>query len=228
MMTRSWKQILVCLIVWLPALHEVQGQQQDFQSWWELNLNKQMGDRFTFAGELEQRFRNNSLQYDRSLVTLTGDYLINAFLELSGGVRAVAVSDRERRLHPKYRVHVDVTGSHIFSGLDLSLRARMQYGFEDPLQMGFIRVNTLVSRNRLKVAYHIFGTRVGLFGSLESWHLLNDVPSSLTYKMRYSGGVQVDLSFVSRLTLRYILEDEFNVKNPLQSHILLIGYSHQL
>jgi len=227
-MTRSWKQILVCLMLWLPALPEIWGQQQDFQSWWELDLNKQLGDRFALSGELEQRFRNNSLQYDRTLATITGDYLVNSFLELSGGVRGVAVSDRERRLYPKYRLHIDITGSHAFSGLDLSLRGRVQYGFEDPLQIGFVRVNTLVNRNRLKVAYRIFGTKVGLFGSVESWHLLNDVPSRLTYKMRYSGGVQVDLSFVSRITLRYILEDEFNVKDPLQSHILLIGYRHIL
>jgi len=48
------------------------GQQKDFQSWWELEVNKGLKSGFSLSGELEQRFRNNSLQYDRTLVTLTG------------------------------------------------------------------------------------------------------------------------------------------------------------
>ena len=71
-------------------------------------------------------------------------------------------------------------------------------------------------------------TIVPCSSKVESWHLLNDVPSRLTYKMRYSGEVEYELSFVSSVSLRYILEDEFNVKNPLQSYILLAGYKHQL
>jgi hypothetical protein len=46
--------------------------------------------------------------------------------------------------------------------------------------------------------------------------------------MRYSGGVEYALNFSSSLTLRYILEDEFNVKDPLQSHILLAGFAYTL
>jgi len=46
--------------------------------------------------------------------------------------------------------------------------------------------------------------------------------------MRYSGGVEYALNFSSSLTLRYMLEDEFNMKDPLQSRILLAGFAHTL
>ncbi len=216
---------LTCFL-WLLA-PELQGQQRDFQSWWELELRKDLRGGFDIAGELEQRFRNNSLQYDRTLVTITGGYGVNRYLDLNMGVRGVAVMSRELQMQSKFRVHADATGSVMLGGIDLSLRTRFQYGFDDVLEVGYFRLNTLVNRNRLKAAFHLFGTRFDLFAYAETWHLLNDVPSRLTYKLRLSGGVEYALNFVSGLTLRYILEDEFNVRNPLQSHILIVGYGYR-
>lgn len=220
----AWWYLGLCLLSW-PAL---QGQEKDFQTWWEAELQADLPRGFDLSGELEQRFRNNSLQYDRTLVTLTGGYEVNPYLDLNAGFRMVVVQDRELQLQNKFRIHADVTGNYTVARLDFSLRARLQYGFDDILDIGWIRQNNLVNRNRLKVEHHIFGTRFTVEASLESWHLLNDLPSRLNYKMRVSGGMEYMLSFVSSFSLRYILEDEFNVKNPLQSHILVVGYQHQL
>jgi hypothetical protein len=225
-MNRIRKQPVLFLLLWLVAVPSAKGQQKDFQTWWEGSLQKNLGDRFGISAELEQRFRNNSLQYDRTLVTLAGSYEINGYADVAGGVRAVAVSTRELGMQSKYRVHLDANGKYSISDVDLSLRIRFQYGFDDLLEVGYIRLNSLVNRNRLKAEHHLFGTRFTLFATVESWHLLSDVPSRLTYKMRYSAGVEYALNFLSDLTFRYILEDEFNVKDPLQSHILLLGFAH--
>ncbi|MGW8317436.1 MAG: DUF2490 domain-containing protein [Bacteroidales bacterium] len=228
MMIRSLRLFLLILLGWVLFFPDLRGQEKDFQTWWEGELQVNLPKGFDLSGELEQRFRNNSLQYDRSLFTLTGGYEVSPYIDVAAGLRTVAVQDRELKMHSKFRIHADATGNYPVAGLDLSLRVRVQYGFDDVLDIGSIRINNLVNRNRLKVDYHIFGTRFLLAASVESWHLLNDVPSRLTYKMRYSGEVGYALSFVSSVSLRYILEDEFNVKNPLQSYILLVGYKHQL
>jgi len=227
-MTRPLRITCGILFFFLMMWPELKAQRKDFQTWWEAELQADLPHGFDLSAELEQRFRNNSLQYDRTLVTLAGGYDLNAYLDVGAGVRMVAVRDRELKIQNKFRMHADLTGSYSVAGIDLSLRARLQYGFDDLLDIGSVRLNNLVNRNRLKLEHHIFGTRFSVWASLESWHLLNDVPSRLTYKMRYSGGMEYSLSFVSSLLLRYILEDEFNVKNPLQSHILLVGYKHQL
>ena len=225
-MINAWKHaflLLPCLI--LPVL-QIQGQQKDFQSWWEVDLHRELSGGFELAVELEQRFRNNSLQYDRTLATLSGSYLVNRYLKVEAGVRAVAVQDRELQIHSKFRGHADALAHYSVSGTDLSLRVRFQYGFDDIVNLGYFRLNTLVNRNRLKLDHHLFGSRFTAFGSVESWHLLGDSYAGFAYKMRYSGGLEYALSFASRLKLRYILEDEFNVKDPLQSHVLLLGFRH--
>ncbi len=218
--------LLLTFLFMLPRV--LPGQQKDFQTWWELDLHRDLSGGFELAAELEQRFSNNSLQYDRTLLTVTGNYTLNRYFGLEAGVRAAAVRDLERRMQSRFRAHGDAIGRYEFRGVELSLRMRFQYGFDDIISLGDFRDNNMVNRNRLKLEHHIFGTRITLFGSMESWHLLNGFPSLLTYKMKYSGGLEYGLNFQSRLTIRYILEDEFNVKNPRQLYILLLGYRHDI
>ena len=54
----------------------------------------------------------------------------------------------------------------------------------------------------MKAGYHIFGTRMGIFGSLESMHLLSGNPARNFYKMRYTAGAQYALNFQSDSVLQ--------------------------
>ena len=202
------------------------GQESDFQSWWEFEFDYSLNKSWQLEGELEQRFKNNSLQYNRTLLTLGAEYDPAKWLSLGGAGRVVFVADREGQIHPRYRIHFDGTGSYDLSEFTFSFRTRLQYGFEDILLFSDLKENSLVSRNRLKVRYHFFGTKFRCFASLESWHYLSELPGPVFLKMKYTAGLSYDLNFRSRFSLRYIFEDEFNVSNPDQLHILVIGYEH--
>jgi len=214
-------------LLFFIAAADLQGQVEDFQSWWELELNKKVSGKLDLNGELEQRFKNNSLQYSRTLLTLGASYEVLDYLSLAGGVRTVFVMDGEQQMHARYRLHMDGTGRYNLSGFDLSLRIRLQYGFDDMLAIRYLRLNALVNRNRLKVAHHIFGTRFGWFATVESWHGSNRESQWLTYAMRYSVGARFSPNFTSRFSLRYIMEHEFNVINPRQLHVVVLGYSYR-
>lgn len=202
------------------------GQNRDFQSWWEFGFDYSPGGSLKLEGELEQRFKNNSLQYSRTLFTLGAEYDAFRWLSFGGAARIVFVADSERQIHPRYRLHFDATASHDLSEFTFSFRTRMQYGFEDIVFFSDLSQNSLVSRNRLKGQYHFFGTKFRCFASLESWHHLNKLPGPAFIHMRYSAGLRYDLSFASSFSLRYIFEDEFNVSNPDKLHILVVGYGH--
>ena len=215
------------LLFFIGATH-VQAQVKDFQSWWELELNKKLSNRLDLNGELEQRFQNNSLNYSRTLASLGASYDLLDFLNVAGGARTIFLLDGEQQMHLRYRIHLDLAGSYKLSGFNLSLRTRMQYGFDERLAFRYFSLNSTVNRNRIKGIYHIFGTKVDCFASVESWHGSNKEQQWLTYAMRYSLGARYSLNFRSRFLLRYILDDEFNVINPEQLHILVVGYSHIL
>lgn len=219
-----------CLLVFLTffSAGKLFGQQKDFQSWYELELNVDLKSGIDLSLEAEQRFDNNSLQYDRSLVTLEADYDLTGWFNVEMGLRGILKTNSERRLQTRYRIHTDATFEHSVSDFDCSLRSRLQYGFDDQIIRDVTGYNKLVNRNKLKVDYHIFGTRIGLSAYVESYHLLSGSPIRSFYKMRYSAEIQYMLNFRSDINLRYILEDEFNVTDPLQSHILKLGFSYDL
>jgi hypothetical protein len=217
---------LLAGILALSGAGNLYGQQKDFQSWYELELNAGLKNGIDLSLEAEQRFENNSLQYDRSVLTLSADYDLTGWFNAALGVRGLVRMNRERRLMPQYRIHADATLEHDISVFDCSLRSRLQYGFDEMDILRDAGGSKLVSRNRLEAKHHIFGTRIDVSASVESWHLLSGSPLRSFYKMRYSAGIGYMLGFRSDVSLRYILEDEFNVTDPLQSHILVVGFSY--
>lgn len=218
---------LSLVLLFCIAAADLQGQTEDFQSWWELEFSKNISPRLDLDGELEQRFKNNSLQYSRTLLSMGASYGLWDYIRLAGGARVIFVMDGEQQMNARYRFHMDGVGVYDLSGFDLSLRIRFQYGFDEFLAFRYFSFNELVNRNRLKLAHHIFGTRFDCFASVESWHGSNWEALWRTFAMRYSAGTRFSLNFRSRFSLRYIIEDEFNVINPRQLHVLVLGYNYR-
>ncbi len=219
---------LLPILLLLNAALTLYGQREDFCSWFELDINKGFNNSFDLSAEIEQRFNQNSSRYNRSLVTVAAEYSPVEFMDVNAGFRVLTVADQEMRIAPQYRIHGDVKGRYKLGDLALSIRFRMQYGFEEFLYFAEVSDNLLINRNRLKAAYHIFGSGIRLFTSAESWGLFQSGNGRFFKQMRYTAGVSYTVNFHSELSVRYILEDEFNQVDPLRSHILVIGYSHTL
>ena len=218
----------ICFIFLFLSVAELYGQQKDFGSWWEFEMSGRLKNDLKLTGELEQRFKENSLQSDRTLLTLGGEYNVLDYLNLAAGIRTIFITDPESRLHTRFRIHTDATGHYDFDRTELSFRLRFQYGFEDIFFIGYFSENNFVSRQRIKAAHDFFGTRLGIFGSLENWIRFDDRYGRPLYKIRLVAGTQYSIGRQSRISLRYIFENEFNSVNPLQIHVLALGYSYRL
>jgi hypothetical protein len=227
MIKLTWTALLMAVLLCING-NGLLGQKKDFQSWYEAGVKMGPVRGVDLSAEIEQRFKSNSTQYDRTLLTLAASYGLNRYMDVSGGVRMLMVADRELHLEPRYRVHADASGGYTLGDVDLTLRVRFQYGFEEFIYFNDFHSSPFVNRNRLKADYHIFGTRFGLFASLESWGLFASNDGRFFKRMRYSAGTSYAINFRSELSLRYLLEDEFNQANPLQSHILVLGFAYSL
>jgi len=204
------------------------SQVRDFQSWYEVEIRKDVAGDLRFSLEAEQRFRSNSTRFDRFLVTLDADYELADYLSAGAGFRVLAAADAEGSIRPRYRTHADATGEISVLETDLSLRARLQYGFEDFQYFTEIGGNNLTGRLRLQAQKHIFGTRFTLDGSLEPWVRFDRERGSYLRSMRYAGSVSYALGFLSEIHLRYMFEDEMNRARPARYHILVLGFTRDL
>ena len=223
---RRTRTFIFIFFILIPAGDCLYGQRKDFQSRFEAELDKGLRNGVNLSAEIGQRLKGNSLQYDRSLVTLAGAYDFGDHLSAAAGVRMLMVSDREMNIRPRYRFHVDGTGRYALSGLDLSFRVRLQYGFEEFLYLTDLLQDHFMGRFRLKAAYHLFGTRIGLFTYGESWGLFSKHNERFFKQMRYAAGASYSLNFRSEINLSYLFEDEFNQVNPLRSHIMVLGFAY--
>jgi hypothetical protein len=217
---------LICFFGLMLAAKGLFGQQKDFGSWWEFEMSGRFKNDLKLSGELEQRFKENSLQFDRTLLTVAGDYDVTDYLNLTAGIRTIFITDPESRIYTRFRLHTDATGHYDFDRTELSFRLRFQYGFDDIFFIGYFSENNFVSRQRIKVAHDFFGTRLGIFSSLENWIRFTDRYGRPLYKIRWVAGTQYNLGRQSRIRLRYIFESEFNSVNPLQIHVLAFGYTY--
>ena len=227
-MIKSPGGILLLILLLLTAHGGLFGQRKDFQTWHEVELDQELKNGIEFSTELEQRFRNNMSRHDQSMVTFAGEYDFTSYLSAATGMRILVTTNRESRVHTRYRVHADATGSYSLFDVDLSLRLRFQYGFEDFFYFSDFTSNGLSNRIRLKAAHHIFGTKFGVYATVESWGAFISNDGRFYKKIRYSAGTTYALNFRSEFSLRYILEDEFNQVNPLQSYILVFGFAYHL
>lgn len=228
MIKSSCKRYIILTFLAFFAGLNLFAQQKDFQTWYEAELGYGLQNGIRLSGELEQRFQNNSTQYDRTQITLSASYFPLKYLKTSGGVRFLTAMDKDGRMEPGYRLHADASGRYSKWDVDFSLRFRLQYGFEEFIYFATIDENAFVNRYRLKAAYHIFGSRFDVFAFLEPWGLVNNLNGRYFKKMRYSAGGSYKLNFQSELGFRYILEDEFNRVYPMQSHIFVFSYFYNL
>jgi hypothetical protein len=229
MMTKGARNIFfLTLLLALIAGGTLFGQQKDFQTWFEAEVKQGLKNGIELSGEFEQRFYNNSTRYDRTQLTVAASYDPLDYLSTSGGIRFLSAADKDGDLHPAFRIHGDAKGKYARWDVDFSLRVRFQYGFEEFFYFTSFSENAFVNRYRFKAAYHIFGSRFDVFASLEPWGLINNYNGHFFKKMRYAAGGSYRLNMQSEIGLRYILEDEFNRLNPLQSHILVFSYTYNL
>ncbi len=217
---------MTLLLILVPAV--IHAQESELGSWWELKLEKGFDSGIGLRGEAEQRFGQDGFQFERTLFTLAGDRDLGDHMNLETGSRIFFTRDPERSLNTWYRHHLDLAGRWDISRLRLLVRGRIQYIIGDWTQFADLEENKLTTRQRFRVRYHPFGTRLEISASLESWFRHGDGAGIEFWQIRYAGDLLYHLNFRSSLTFGYILEDEYNRNNPGRRHIVVFGYAYRI
>lgn len=221
-------RIVLPIIILLLSLQDVSGQYQDFRSWWSGKISYDISDKIETSLDLGQRFRSNSLAYDKTLLTAGLEYEIINDLQVEAGYRYVILKDDRLNWETRYRVHMDLSYDIDIEPVTIQLRERLQYGFEELNSVGAYSSNKLVNRNRLKLEYDVFSSPLTLFGSGEFFADLSESTPFLPSAIRFEAGAELMLSFNADIEISYMIDHELNDNNPLTAHVLVIGFSYKL
>lgn len=219
---------LFFLVLILLSHAGLRAQVNDFRTWSELDLRKDIGKDLQLSLEIGQRFKENSLRYDRTLFTGEIQWDITGSLELSGGARYYIVSNSELDVVSRYRLNTDLSWEHKIGSFSAGIRQRIQYGFDDIATIDDYTGNNLKSRSRLQAGYHIFGTPLTLEASYEMFLGIfrNDGVYPVEHRLKAGSGIV--LSQRAELEIAYLMESEVNVVAPVRAHILVLGIKYIL
>ncbi|MFC2089222.1 DUF2490 domain-containing protein [Bacteroidota bacterium] len=223
---KSFVPAIITSLLLLLTIPSVHAQYQDFRSWWDVELAYGITKDLDAKVEISQRFKENSLVYDRSVLTAVLAYEIIKDLSVRGGVRYLVVNT-PGTFESRYRIHAGIQYQKKFDELALSIRERIQYGFNDLQSMQYYMQQKTISRTRLKTAYKIFGTPFQVHASYELFLDLNSGIGILPVANRVQLGLEYAFRSRSALDLSYIFEQEINSVNPLLSHIIKLGYTYE-
>lgn len=204
------------------------GQQQDFRTWWEADISKDITNDLQASLDFSQRFKSNSLQYDRSLLTASLEYELFKNFEIDAGYRFYVLQDNRMQLTTKYRIHGDVSYAVDLAAFEIQFRERVQYGFNDLASIERFTDNKLTNRNKLTLEYDLFASPMTFFGSYELFTDITNMSAVEFSDHRFELGVEVALSFTSQVEISYMLDRELNEFDPLMAHIVVIGFSYDL
>lgn len=202
------------------------AQTTDTKLWTGFAIEKKINKKFETSIGFEQRFENNISSFDRFLVEPTISYALNKRWSL-GLIYRFWRKQENQNYFNHHRASLSIGYSKEIKGINFKLTSKMQYGFPDANEDDFFATKRLVSRNSIKLAHSIFGTRFTpylkyeLFTALERFNPLN-------YQWRLQGGTNIYINPKIDLRLYYIFENEYNTTNPTDSSIFAISFQYSL
>ena len=237
------------LMAALLSVGTASAQSDDFGIWTEMNVEKKLSNRLTLEGGLDTR--NKGLdEMERRSVGLGLDYKITDWLK--AGVSYSLLIDHNNKVNSsgkkyadywglRHRFNVQLTASHDFGRLGVSLRERWQYTYrpektvdrywnytdeEDDRYEGALADEHTYRgkgsnkwRNRLQLKYKLT-KQWRPYVSAES-----TVGGSGVDKMRYAAGTEIRLTKQHVFDLHYMYQHIYKDDDEANRHILGIGYT---
>lgn len=200
------------------------AQENDFQLWVDLEVEKELDNGFAVSINNEKRFYENVSLYGRNKTDFGLSYDINDELALSASYRL-----------NYYYLFTDITSfkSRWVSSLHYSPRykrwrfnVRLRISNDsETLTPGWFE-QRVIHRERFRVRYNFRRSPFRVQASFETYFPISATPFELM-KTRTSAGLQIQVSNNHRYELLYIMEQEYNQSNPMSLYGFMVGYRYR-
>jgi hypothetical protein len=210
------------------------GQNKDFGIWSNIEVKKNIGDKFGLNGEFELRTRDNSSKVSRYSAGIGAEYDIFKFLEAGIAYKFIYFYDSKYTdYQPRNRFILYLQGKQKLGRFTFSLRERIQTTSKD--ESGRIKSNgnidtykinpELYWRNRIKVEYDIPSSRLTPYLSAESFYLLNNPEGNCFDDIRLILSFSYKINKHNRIELYTMYDHDISIDDPAERYVLGFGYS---
>jgi hypothetical protein len=210
------------------------AQENAFNTWTTIDVKYKLQKKWELSAETELRTLNFFEHTNRLSLELDGTYKINKHLLAGAGYMLMNFYDSKYDDYQlRNRFNAFVTGRQKLGDFTFSLREKLQLTIKDDSdridddgEIDTYNINpALTWRNKLKIEYNIPKFPVTPSFSFESFRQLNNPDRNVFDSMRYDLSFDYKINKHNKLELYGLLDHEINVKNPVDTYVIGIGYS---
>jgi hypothetical protein len=225
-----WCSALALAVLLLVAAGTTtQAQTNDFQTWSSAGIKTDISKSFTVGFQTQLRLTDYSTRVGSILLEPEVGFRVNKYLKLGLGYRFTIRPGNDHINKTVHRLNLDVEGKKKFGNLGLSLRLRIQQGFQDP----YVNENRApysaptYNRNKLSVEYKVSKLWTP-FVEGELFFPLTDPRHRGLDRYRFTVGSAFNLKNRNAVDVFFRVQQEVNTANPQTAYILGLGYTYDL
>jgi len=227
-MKRNFLPFLLQIIFQALLTFLLHAQQTDFQCWPSAQLGVEVLKDLRLHVEEEVRFRENCTQIDRQINDLGISYRINKCIKTAVYYRIEAKWKKDGTHYWRQGFYTDISLRYAPGRFLFGYRTRFQtakveiYDNQDQLS------DKLINRHKISIEYDIKNIPLAPFFEGEIFLNLAGNDNSGIYGYRTRIGMKYDFNKRHEVFLKFGIDQELNVPDPLRAYVVALGYAVDL
>ena len=219
---RKW---IVCIGFLLVSLLQGHAQQSDFQFWPQVQVGYNLSDRFKLSLDEEVRFRENASQVRKELTDLGITCKMNKALRFGISYRLELTFKNPDESAWRNGLYVDIMFRQKMQRFQFDYRCRFQSPKIEAISEVPSLDQWLINRHKASLQYNIKGTPLTPEIEAEIFVPFSKQEALMIDGYRLWTGLAYSLNKRNEISLKFGIEQEVNVPDPLRAYILGVGYS---
>jgi hypothetical protein len=215
----------VLLVVFIYS--GVFAQSTDVQVWTEKGFKGQIVKKLDYGVEWTNRIGNQG--FETMFPQLSMKYKITNWFRPSIDYRLILKRQLNSNYDASNRLNFNIQFSKLFDRLDLGMRFRYQYSFDNVSNANYEPDFDRAFRLKPSLSYDINNSILTPTSSIEFFYNLSSGPLGKRFtKTRLFVGVDFELSGPHDISMGYIFDQSINLPNPLSRHIFNVSYAYKI
>jgi long-subunit fatty acid transport protein len=216
--------VILLILVGIFAIKHTQAQVNDAGLWLNANAEKELSKKVNVALSGELRYNENISELGAGLFDAGLVYKFNKHLKFSANYRFALKRQLNNEYNSYHRYFFDLTYKYNLKPFSFQFRTRFQSAYSEIGNRDGIFASDFYSRNKITVKYGL-KKKIDLCGSLELFSPLWNKQNIFRDEARYTFGVEYQINKKQRLDVYYMIQREYEVKNPLTEYIIGLSYN---
>ncbi len=201
------------------------SQNQDFELWTSVQLQKNLFKNFELHTESGLRFENNAGQFKMVYLEAGFEYELAKAVDIEGDYR---FEKNKRRtadyLSTQNRIGANIQLKQDIGRFGISYRFRIQNTYIDYYSSETGKIPESLNRNRFKIDYNINNAKINPFVFYEMYVHVNDFEKAFINRHRWRIGAQFGQLKNQDIELFFQYQQEINIDEPIDVFILGVDY----